>query len=728
MLSKSSQRACVYLLLIGVSPAWAAEEPADTGALAEIVVTAQKRSENLQNVPITVSAVNAERLGAGGILNTADLVAVVPGLSLGLTTQNFQPHLRGIGTGSNGPGIENPVALYVDGVYYASQLLGLTDLGDVSQVTVIKGPQGTLFGRNATGGVIQMTTRDPNHEFGAQASTDLDNYLTSKNYVYATGGLSDSVATNLSMHYFTQGNGWGRNIADGDDIHKIFQDIGVRNKWIITPTDSTTIRINVDYSTLGNNLGPNLRPAPGTVPFLPGFTATSNPYDSDSYIDNRTYEKSGGGSVNLEQDVGFARLVSISAYRQYHFSTRFAPSATSEPGLDIPFLQDGKQATQELQLISPHNEKINWVAGAFYFYGHELADPFQIFLHGVYAPTPASLTQIDINDQETTRSVAGFAQSTAQILADTNLTLGLRYTHETREFSGTETGFVGPGIGIGPLIPFVDESISANKFTWRAALDHQFHPDLLGYVSYDRGFKSGGFNGFDPTNPPYQPEILDAYETGLKSEWLEHRLRANTSLFFYKYSDIQVTRYTNTAIVYNGASAKLYGIDFDAQARISSNFELNGGFEYLHSYFSSFPNAQFSTPLPGGGAAPYSGDATGKQLPYAPRMTIDISGDYHVDIASGRVNFNITDSYSSGYYTEADNRQRVQAYDYLNSSIAWIAPAKDWTIKLWARNLLDKAVPGQVASGFPQGYSADFTNPPRTYGVTVKYSFGSTRQ
>lgn len=702
----------------------AAPEAQNSEALQEVVVSAQKRQENLQSVPISVNAITADQLGPSGIIDSSQLTAVVPGLSLGVTTANFEPHLRGIGTTSNGPGIENPVALYVDGVYYASQLMGLTDLSDVSQVAVLKGPQGTLFGRNATGGVIQLTTRDPVAEFGGDVRTELDNYLTSRNYLYVTGGVAPGVATNLAAQYATQGDGWGKNLADDSDIHKIFHDVAVRNKWLFTPTDTTTVKLNWDYEDMGNNLGPNLRPALGTAPFMSGFTATPNPYDVDSYIDNHTYERRGGLSLALDQDLDFAHLVSISAYRQYHFATIFAPSVTSVPGLDIPFTQDGKQVTEELQLISPQNTRFSWVAGAFYFYGHEILDPFQIFLYG---PFNTGLSQIDINDGITTRSIAGFAQSTVEILPRTDLTLGLRYTHEQRFFSGSETGFVGPAIPIGPIAPYADEEKDADKLTWRFALDHKIGDDVLAYISYNRGFKSGGFNAFDPTNPPYNPEVLDAYEAGVKSEWLDHRLRVNSAAFYYSYKDIQVTRYTNTAVVYNGASAKLYGLDLDAEARVTGNFQLNGGLEWIHSHFSSFPAAQFSTPLAGGGAAVYSGDAAGNRLPYTPTLTLDVGADYFFDALAGTFDFNVTSAYNSGYFAEPDNYLHQPSFDYLNSSLSWVSSDRAWNFKLWGRNLLNKAVPGQLATGAPQGYSADYTNPPRTFGFTVNYSFGSRR-
>ena len=216
-------------------------------SLDEIIVTAQKRSENLQDVPIAITALTGNQLQAAGIVSANDLPTVVSGLSIGDTALYFQPHLRGIGTAAFGPGIENPVALYVDGVYYPSQLEAPTDLIDVSQLSVLKGPQGTLFGRNSTAGVIQMTTKDPQQSFGGEAQTSLDNYFTSRNYVYLTGGITSDLAANVSFRYTTQGNGWGRNIFNGDQIERDNKDLAVRSKWVYTPSDSTTIRLNMDW-------------------------------------------------------------------------------------------------------------------------------------------------------------------------------------------------------------------------------------------------------------------------------------------------------------------------------------------------------------------------------------------------------------------------------------------------------------------------------------------------
>jgi iron complex outermembrane recepter protein len=184
-----------------------AETPAK--GLQEVVVTAQKRSERLQDVPIAVSAVSGDQLESAGITNTMQLAEVVPGLQISSNGGNFEPRLRGIGSTATGPGVEESVALVVDGVYYANPLFGPAQLFGVDQVAVLKGPQGTLFGRNATAGVIQITTKDPTQDFEGEARTSLDNFLTTRSDIYLSGGVTDTLTTSFSGEYAHQGRGWG---------------------------------------------------------------------------------------------------------------------------------------------------------------------------------------------------------------------------------------------------------------------------------------------------------------------------------------------------------------------------------------------------------------------------------------------------------------------------------------------------------------------------------------
>lgn len=719
VIRSTGMHVCAIALMTMCAPsAWAQEtETSGEGGLGEIVVTAQKRSENLQKIPIAISAVSSDTLQAAGITDTLGLSTVVPGLSLGLTSGYFQPHLRGIGTTSIGPGIENPVALYVDNVYYSSQVMGLSDMSDVKSVAVLKGPQGTLFGRNATGGVIQMTTREPTRDPVLEVRTSFDNYETSRSNLYFSGG-SDAVAGNFAVTYVNQGQGYGRNVFNGDSIHRIDDEIGLRSKVNVDLSEQTTLKLVADYKYSRNSLGPNQRPFPG---FLSGFPSRAiGLYDTDTYRTNRDEVRSGGISGTIEQDLGFAKGVSITAYREYRYSTVVNPYGTFVPSVDLDIDQRGRQFTQEFQLVSPTGSAVNWVAGLFYFDGVEDLPTFDT---NIRFGGPG-LTRVSTYSKVGTKSYAAFAQATVEIFPETNLTLGGRYTIEKRTLGATTDGFIGD-IPIGPLGPPVSDRLTEKKPTWRIALDHKFSDDILGYISYNRGFKSGGFNSFTPTEPSYRSEQLDAYEVGIKSELLDRTVRLNLSGYYYDYKNIQVSRYTTTTVIFNGASAEAYGVDMDLTAALTNRLTFNAAFAYNKTEFTDFPSAPFLVPTPADPLNVAYLPATGNTLPFAPKYTLSTALDYRVPLGAGELKLNATNFWSSKFYVEPNNQLAQKAYDYLNLSATWVSPDERWSIGLWGRNLFDKAVLGYAAIVPIGGAQVDYTNPPRTYGVTLSAKFGS---
>ncbi len=270
------------------------ETGGDGEALADIVVTAQKREENLQRVPISIAAVSPTQLENAAVLTANDLPRVVPGLTLLNSGGVITPRLRGVGTTSVTPGNEAPVAIYVDGVYYSFQPEVNLDLFDVTQVSVLKGPQGTLFGRNATGGVVQFTTRDPTQDFELKLATSLDNYLTSRSNIYIGGGLADDVAAGLAVSYVTQGRGWGKNLFNGNDAHRIKHSVTLRGKLVYDGPD-TTAKLSVDYGDTSDNLATAYRPYPGYDVQFPS-PQSPDKWDVNSYLDG-FYTFAGGGVV-----------------------------------------------------------------------------------------------------------------------------------------------------------------------------------------------------------------------------------------------------------------------------------------------------------------------------------------------------------------------------------------------------------------------------------------------
>jgi iron complex outermembrane receptor protein len=396
----------------------------ESDTLQEIMVTAQKRSERLQDVPIAVEALTAAAIESSGIDTTKDLADLVPGLSFRETYNQLQPHLRGVGTEAAGPGSESPVGVYIDDVYYASAVATDMELNDISQVTVLKGPQGTLFGRNTTGGVIQVTTKDPTQDTKFEVGESFGSYRDSVTDLYLSGGLAKDLAASFTARYETQGEGWGRNLYTGSENHKVDSDVSVRGKLVYTPSTDVTLKIGADYSDRVDSMGPNFRPystsliSPGllTVPYV----ASSNPWDTDSNFDNHNHFHQDGVSANIDVNLGFAHWIDIAAWRQDNLSTQFSPTGTPTPGTNINISEQTHQFTEEMRLVSPSSDVFNWVGGLFFFDGHGDTDPLSLELYPNSTGAPFPINAVIVTT-ENTKSVAGYLQNTARIFEDTHL-------------------------------------------------------------------------------------------------------------------------------------------------------------------------------------------------------------------------------------------------------------------------------------------------------------------
>lgn len=692
--------------------------------LQEIIVVAQKRAQNLQSVPLAVSAIGGAQLGAAGIVNTQDLKVAFPGVNIRTTSSNFQPSIRGIGTSS--VNVENPVALYIDDVYYPSQRDAMRDLNDIEQVAVLKGPQGTLFGRNATGGVIQITTSRPSDQFEGHIAASIDNFATLRTDARISGPLSDTVSASLSGNYVEQGDGWGKNVVTGRDTFKINHIWSARGKILFEPTDATTFTLIGDYMDRSDNLGAYYRPYPGTSLGFPGYIPTSSVYDSDANYDSLNTFKGGGVSLSAGHEFGDVKLASITAFRKFKTGYRFDADMSPLTYFDVDSSNThGQSFSEELQLTSVGNNNVNWALGVFYFQAKNSLEPIErIFGGPLVRPAPRDFVRQVIYGKETTESIAPFGQIDFTILPETRLTLGARWTYEKRKFDGSFAGFRSDGTYVPAIIPDISGAKAiAKKPTWRIALDHQFTPDVLGYVSYNRGFKSGGFNIANPANASYAPERLDAYEAGLKTELFDRKVRLNSSVFYYDYANIQVIQFligVNTIV--NGAKAELYGLDVDVEAQVAKGLRLSGGFELLHTKFKSFPSSSVSSPLPQGGVSVVSGDVSGNRLPLAQKFTGTISLEYTTDTKFGEFGFNTTLNHNGSYYFESDNVTRQKSYQMLNAS-ARLNPLENLVLSVFVKNALNEKIIS-LASAIPGiGYITSYDNPPRTYGVSARVNF-----
>lgn len=698
------------------NPSAAASKNTDkSGGLEEIVVTAQKRSENLQRVPITVLAIGGIALENKGVGSTADLGAVAAGVNIRINNSSFLPYIRGIGT--NSTNTESPASLYIDGVYLPYSRGGLRDLNDVTQVAVLEGPQGTLFGRNSTAGVIQIKTREPTQELHYDVGTSIDNYETSHTDGYISGGIADGLAGSLSAEYGTQGKGWGNNYTTGEDTHRLSRDVDVRGKLVYDPGPNTKVTLIGEYYDQ-DFVGIAYEPYKGTTLAYPGQTALGSHYDS--YADTNGFLRNKGysGSLTVNQNLGFANLLSISAYQNEHSTLLFDDDLTRAPAFTVAGNQPNHVYTQELQLVSPTSGLFKWVLGAYYFNNTENSSPSVLTMRPPF--TRAPLLYIRRDGTQSTESVAGFAQGTLHVLKDTDLTFGMRYTYENRDFDAAQTVglFVYPTV----LAPFMKQSQSVERPSFRVSLDHTFSPDVLGYISFNTGFKSGGFNLLAPTSKPYLPESLTAYEVGLKTQLFDRRLRLDGAAFYYDYKNIQVSQVVNNfATVSNAAKAETYGLDLNLQALVTANLQISGGASILHAEYTDYPGAQLATPSPAGAATITSFNADGKRLPFSQKFSTNLALDYDVPIEQ-RVHFNATGAYQGDYYLEPDNYVHQPAYFTLNTSLRWTLPGNRANITIFGKNLFNERVI-TAANSTANSVTVVYDDAPRSFGLALRYDY-----
>ena len=669
--------------------------------LAEITVTAQKRVERAQDVPISDSTVSATEALSRGITDTTSLQMAVPGLVIDHTANEGNIFIRGVGTNLFGPSSEQTVAVYVDNVYMPSPEANLFSFNNIDRVEVLKGPQGTLFGRNTTGGVVQIVTKDPSTTFGGDVSVGYANYDTVTSQGYVTGGVLPDLAADLAVMYENQGIGWGHNFTTGRENGIEAKDnYAVRSKWKFTPSDATTIRLILDYSRNYSNYAYQV--VPGVHSAVDPAITYPGPYNALGDLNDFELEREKGASLQLDQEAQFFRIVNILSYRHTEVGYFLDQDDTPVVAADLNLPSIAHDWTEELQIHSLESSRIKWLLGGFFYDAY-----------AAYTPVNIDDGAVVISDYQKTRSPAGFGQATIPLIADTNFTAGIRYTSEHQSFSGTT--YAGDAdLGTFP------SSQTFSKTTWRFALDHHFSTDVMAYLSADRGFKSGGYNMITVAGTDsFLPETLDAYELGLKSEMLDHRVRVNAAAFWYNYTNIQIeVPITGGTTTVNGPKARIKGLEGEVDAKPIEPLTLSAGVTLLDAKYTQYPNALAI----GSEGQSTVVDATGHYIVGAPKVTGNLSAAYLIRLPTGKLEPSVSARYDDGYFFYADNRLTQPSYTVLNATLTWYSPDDRWNVQAWGKNL-NNALYYEGRS--EQGGLGDAQRqaPPRTYGVTFQMKF-----
>jgi iron complex outermembrane recepter protein len=695
--------------------------------LPEVLVTAQRREESAQDVPIAVAAFSGDEMTKVGLVSSADLASVIPGLSINPTGVRSPLFLRGVG--NNGTSTTPSVLAFIDGVYQPFDATG-ADFSNVQSIEVAKGPQGTLFGRNATGGVIQITTKNPFDWQGLDAQVGYGNYKTSSGKVYGSMKLSEKLAADVAAFYDNQAEGWGVSRNDGAEMYTARR-YGVRSKWVARIDDSFTATFTGDYAYRWGQVGVGISPPVGT-----GFlynAVTDRRFTLPSYYDVTTDYKpyyqtdEGGAALTLEKHWGDVQLLSISSYRRVNEVLRIDFDGNQFPFFELSREDRRKAFTQELQL-SGSGTGLNWVGGLYYFNMKSAINGPRfsgIIASASFGFGTAPGVPFAISSDDKTDALAAYVQMTKAVFASTNLTLGARYTTEKRQISGQTTGspFLSPGSA-------GTERATFKKPNYRVALDHKFTPDVLGYVSWNRGFNAGFFNqisvpGFNyAVNPVVNPEEIDAYEIGLKSDLLDRHLRVNIAAFQYNYSNLQQQIYQFGGISsLNAAKARIKGVDLDVVTRPMRNLTLTFGANYLDPKYLSYPLAvNYDFAANGSFNAVGARDAAGKELVGAPKVGLQLTGTYTHASSVGSFDTTVHVNYQSKMYADAQNEYVIPARTLVGLTEQWTSRDGRTYFTVWGKNLTDEVYDVSLSLLAPVGLVGN-PGAPRTFGVTIGHRF-----
>jgi iron complex outermembrane receptor protein len=687
-------------IALPAAPSFAQESP--QAVEDEITVTATRREQSLAEVPFSVTALSAESLENSGIAETRDLQFVTPGLTWGSVGPISQPTIRGIGTSSTQTGDSANVAIYVDGVYNPSAYTGIFEFANIDRIEVLKGPQGTLFGRNATGGAILIHSRDPDYEPSLRASVTGGDYGLIQSNGYATTGLTDTLAADFAF-YYTADDGYARDIVSGADIAQR-DSYGLRTRWMFEPTNRAQIIFGADYQDYSDSAGYATQAINGNLaglnPGATGPTDPNTPQPTGPYQGANSVTPAFGfeaWTVNLNSEFKFdsVTLGTVTAYTDQNFLAVADGDGTVLPRLSFTVPGDNQVFQQEITLASAGESRLDWIFGAFYLNDVNHKGPgYALVVNGANAPRP--------NEATSTRAWALFGEATYNLSDQLSLTGGLRYSDEERR---VQTG--------GAAMRGSWDDLSA-----RASLLYEVTDTTNFYATYSQGFKSGTFDAGNTI----APETVDAYEVGIKSS-PTNNLSFEASAFYYDYTDIQIQAYvgssTTVTQLQNAATAEIYGLELDMRAHLTDNFSARIGAAYTHSEYGEFIGATVFDPIPGGGNTQLPRDVSGNQMVRSPEWTVSLGLDYETTIADGRFLASTNIFLSDSFQWDVDNRLQQEAYEMINAKVSWTTPDERLRFSIWGENLTDELV-GLWVGESTQGDRVAWGRP-RWFGATVEF-------
>ena len=717
----------------------------------DIVVTATKREQNLKDIPAAISALGSGTLQQKAINNLVDLNATVPGLQISPNNTNIAITIRGVGHALFSPAAENSVALHLDGNYLSRPSAAQAAFFDIDRVEVLRGPQGTLYGRNATGGAVNIISNGPTSEVSGYGSVSFANYQR-VDVEGAIGGpiIGDVVTARVGGFYHRRNNGFGTNLATGDDVDDL-KEYGGKATIKAKLDEDLTITLRGDYYHAADSFGmyhafgPVRRPFPGALPLaelLGGFTSPDvrdTNFDAVNHRDADIWGLSGEINWTVNEVVS---VRSLTGFRRTDTGYQTDLDGT-QLGIFSPFVIESTadQFSEELQVNIKAGD-IYAVLGAYYFdetvdstnrIGSYLASGIPQI--GIPRILPAPFGVFNQEAKLKTRAKAVFGNLDWQVTDALSLGFGLRYSTERKSNRGFNVAFFPnfatyPGVGFDTVDDARKSSGTTPRFTARYALNDAINV----YASVSRGFKSGEW--IAGTSQYARPERVWAYEAGLKGSLFERRLNVSVAGFYYDYTDLQVQRIqTPLALLENAPGGILKGVEGEVSLRLPADFSIDGNFTYLDTKIKGFitqdPNILGSP----------TRDLTGNRFAFAPKFAYNVGIEKRIDFGDAglgvaRVDF----QHSSTTYLDVFNSREVgyrAPYGILNGSYRHTL-AEGLSLLLWGKNLTNKTIKlYEIANSIPNLIVRDATgapvpvastavgnlNEPRTYGATIRFDF-----
>jgi iron complex outermembrane recepter protein len=712
--------------------------------LEELIVTAQKREQNLQDVPVGVSLLSGAAMQEAQIKNAAELATLLPTLNVqassGPSTSSF--NIRGIGTQAFSPGVDPSVSTMLDGVVMGRSGMAFIDLVDIARVEVLRGPQGTLYGKNASGGVVHIITLDPTPELsGTAAATAIED-----GEYRLDGSIAGPITDTLGYRLTGSGvdaDGYAKNYYNGDDINDA-ENYNVRGKLLWQASDDLEFMLASDYSKSDCNCtalsvraileGPDQqRLLEEQLPVVPSDHNQDVNNDQPTF----THIRSGGNSVTANWDLEEVVLTSITAYRDWESESIVDFDNTPGNPLALSFPRPPKteqdQFSQEFRLASAPAEWGSYVVGAFYFEQdvHTGNTTTTALLEPIVpATTRASKTEVS------SKNAALFGEVNFNIVQDWLLILGGRYTYDDLNYhtmADRSDNFIFPPPG--------ESGASDNEsdFSPKVALQRDISDNAMAYVSYVSGYKGPAFDtGLLTGGNAVKPETSDAWETGLKSRWLDNRLILNVAVFYAEYHDFQAETSIDvgplgTIVLTNAGEVSTQGVEVEFLAQPLDNWTLSGGVTWTDATIDEYPNGNCSGGQRFRGECPNNfQDLAGGDLPYIPKWKLNLATDYTIvledapfDVILGA---NMRSQDEVLYELSQDPYTRQDAYTIVDLRTILAGKNEGYRVTAFVKNVFDKNYasliyanpPPLLPNGYIQGVPK-YAN--RTVGLEVRYDF-----